>query len=197
MQGRCPAVITAPGEIQTPRLTLRKPVRADAAEIFRQYAGDPEVTRCLDWRPDGSLRQVEELIDTALAHWEEGTSFAWSVILRESGAFLGTIEARIDAYMVNVSYVIARPHWNRGYATEALRGLCAWADGEPEVFRVWAVCAADNPASARVLEKAGMTREGMLRRWTVFPNRGGAPVDCYSYARVRETSAGSSPPGTV
>jgi len=187
-------VITAPDTILTPRLTLSRHVRADAEDIFRTYARDPEATRYLLWRPDGTLAQVEEYLAGVVALWESGSSFAWAIRLRPAGTFVGTIEARIDAYMVNISYVIGSAERNRGYATESVKGVCAWAGAEPDVFRIWAVCAADNAASVRVLEKAGMTREGLLRRWAVFPNLGGAPVDCYSYACVRDGVPGEVSP---
>jgi RimJ/RimL family protein N-acetyltransferase len=186
-------MITAPERLLTPRLVLRKPVLGDAGEIFAAWAQDPEVTRYLMRRPDGSLREVEEFLDRTLAHWERGTSYAWPILLRENGLLVGMIEARVDAYMVNISYVIGRAHWNKGFATEAVREVCAWADAEPEVFRVWAVCAVDNPASARVLEKAGMTREGILRRWVVFPNINGAPRDCYRYSLLRDSARQAAP----
>jgi len=186
-------MITAPEQILTPRLLLRKPVRTDAGDIFSAYAQDTEVTRYLMWRAGGSLHEVEEFLDRTLAHWDRGTSYSWSILLRENRALVGMIEARVDAYMVNLGYVIGRAHWNRGIATEAVRGVCAWADAQPEVFRIWAVCAVDNPASARVLEKAGMTCEGILRRWGVFPNISGAPKDCYSYARVKEPTPHPEP----
>jgi len=48
-----------------------------------------------------------------------------------------------------------------------------------------AVCDVENIASARVMEKAGLSREGVLRRWLVHPNLGPEPRDCYGYARVR------------
>jgi len=179
-------MITAPEQILTPRLILRKPVRGDAGEITGGWARDPEVTRYLMRRSDGNLREVEESLDRALADWEGGSAYAWSVLLRDSGALAGMIEARIDSYMVNISYVLGRAYWNRGLATEAVRGVCAWADAQPDLFRIWAVCAVDNPASARVLEKAGMTREGILRRWAVFPGIDGVPKDCYSYARIKD-----------
>jgi RimJ/RimL family protein N-acetyltransferase len=51
--------------------------------------------------------------------------------------------------------------------------------------RIGAVCDVDNIGSARVLEKSGFVREGLLLRWLVHPNISDEPRDCYSYARVR------------
>ncbi len=56
------------------------------------------------------------------------------------------------------------------------------ADG---IRRIGAVCNAQNLASARVMEKAGLIREGILRRWLRHPNVGAEPRDCFSYALVR------------
>jgi len=76
-------------------------------------------------------------------------------------------------------------YWHHGYATEAGRAVIAWAADLPEVYRVWAVCDVENPASARVLEKLGMSREGVLRRWIIHPNISSEPRDCYVYSKVR------------
>jgi RimJ/RimL family protein N-acetyltransferase len=72
--------------------------------------------------------------------------------------------------------------------TEVVRAVNDWALAQPEVHRVWAVCDVDNLASARVMEKAGMAREGKLRRWAVHPNLSTEPRDFWCYARVKETS---------
>jgi RimJ/RimL family protein N-acetyltransferase len=53
------------------------------------------------------------------------------------------------------------------------------------IFRIWAVCDVDNAASARVMEKAGMQREGVLRRWSVHPNISAEPRDSFCYAIVK------------
>ncbi|MCI0650822.1 MAG: GNAT family N-acetyltransferase [Planctomycetes bacterium] len=68
---------------------------------------------------------------------------------------------------------------------EALRPLVEWALGQVAIHRVWAFCDVDNLASARVLEKLGMEREGILRRWFVHPNVSAFPRDCYSYSLVK------------
>jgi [ribosomal protein S5]-alanine N-acetyltransferase len=63
---------------------------------------------------------------------------------------------------VELGYALARAYWGRGFATEAGTAVVAWALERPEIHRVWAVCDAENVASARMLEKLGMRREGPL-----------------------------------
>jgi [ribosomal protein S5]-alanine N-acetyltransferase len=69
--------------------------------------------------------------------------------------------------------------------SEAASAVVEWGLALPSVFRVWAVTDVDNQASARVLEKIGMQREGLLRRWMVHPNLSPEPRDCWCFARVR------------
>jgi RimJ/RimL family protein N-acetyltransferase len=178
-------MIQAPENIVTPRLLLRKPVPDDAPAVFQEYAHDPEVTRYLTWKPDQTLREVIAFIERAAEGWKKGTTFTWALTLKETGGVIGMIDARVDAYMVNLGYVLGKQHWNKGYATEALQAVLEWTNSEKDVYRVWAVCAVENATSARVMEKAGMCREGILRRWMVFPNIGGTPLDCYCYSHVK------------
>jgi [ribosomal protein S5]-alanine N-acetyltransferase len=69
--------------------------------------------------------------------------------------------------------------------TEALSEVAGWAMRQHDIRRIGAVCDVDNPASARVMEKAGLAREGILRRWLVHPNISPEPRDCFSYALTR------------
>jgi len=69
--------------------------------------------------------------------------------------------------------------------TEALTAVVTWALAQPDIWRIWAVTDVDNTASTRVMEKAGLTREGVLRRWIVHPNLSTDPRDCFCYARIR------------
>lgn len=69
--------------------------------------------------------------------------------------------------------------------TEALAEVARWALDQPGVWRIGDCCDVDNHASTCVMEKAGLQREGMLRRWMVHLALGGAPRDCFSYARTR------------
>ena len=65
-----------------------------------------------------------------------------------------------------------------------------WAIAQPDVHRVWAVADLENVASQRVLEKAGMVREGVLRRWMLVPSQGKVPRDVWCFARVKEGAGG-------
>ncbi len=174
-----------PAIIETERLRLRPPVMDDATAIFETYAQDEEVTRYLTWRPDKSIDETRAFLRRCGASWEQGKAFGMAITGREDGRLIGMIELRPDAHRVELGYVLARPYWGRGLMTEAVGAVTAWALAQPDVHRVWAVCDVANPASARVLEKAGMEREGLLRGWSIHPNLSATPRDCWCYARVR------------
>ena len=68
---------------------------------------------------------------------------------------------------------------------EALQPLVAWALAQPTIYRVWAVTDVENARSAKVLERLGMQREGVLHRWISHPNISSEPRDCLCYSRTR------------
>jgi RimJ/RimL family protein N-acetyltransferase len=173
-----------PNPLLTPRLTLRKTSVDDAREIFATYANDPEVTRFLLWKPGQRLEEIESFLKRAVERWERGDLLTWAITLRESGTLIGMIHVNIEC-SAQVGYVIARPYWNRGYMTEALGAVVDWTLTRGDIYRVWAVCDTENTASARVMEKSGMRREGVLRSYLVFPNLSPTPRDCYCYAKVK------------
>ena len=118
--------------------------------------------------------------------WKEGTAFPWAIIRKTDQQFLGMIEiVAIDHAGVNVGYVLAKKFWGKGYIPEALKAIINWAFLQEEIFRVWAFCDTENIASAKVLEKAGMQQEGILRRWLKLSNISEIPRDCYSYSIVK------------
>jgi RimJ/RimL family protein N-acetyltransferase len=172
--------------ITTSRLALRPPELADAPAIFEGYAQDPEVTRYLIWRPHGSLAETERFLQATIDAWTTGAEWTWVITRRSDGAVIGMLAARPDGgHRVSVGYVLARAAWGRGYVTEALSGVIEALWAIPRVYRIWAVCDVENPASARVMEKAGLRREGRLARYVVHPNVSAEPRDAYLYAITR------------
>ncbi len=157
----------------------------DAAPIFEQYAQDIEVTRYLVWRPHQAIEETHAFLRWCISAWENGSAFPWVLTRREDDHLVGMVEIRIDRYKVELGYLLARPHWGRGYMAEAVQAIIDWALKQNGIYRVWAVCDVENSASARILEKVGMQREGVLRRWSIHPNLSEEPRDCYCYAIVK------------
>ena len=174
-----------PERIETERLVLRKPRMDDVPVIFEAYAQDPEVTRYLVWKPHKNVQETEQFITAYLQLWQMGRDFAYAITLKENDKLIGMFGLHPMKFNLEVGYGLARPFWKKGYMTEALRTMIEWAFTQPEVFRVQATCDIENIASARVMEKAGMTREGLLRRYILHPNLSSEPRDVYMYAIVR------------
>ena len=174
-----------PELIRTPRLTLRRLRLRDAETIFAAYARDRAVARFTTWKPHRSISETRAFLRHCEKRWKEGSGFTWAIV-PHGGELVGAISLRPNGFKADVGYVLARPHWGKGYATEALRAVVEWALGQRGIQRVWAVCDMENPASARVMEKAGLRKEGILRRWIIHPLAGKAPRDCLCYAIAKE-----------
>lgn len=174
-----------PETLDTPRLRLRRPTLDDADAMYRNWASDPEVTRHLTWHAHTGVEESRTVLSAMVERWEKRDAHrAWVLERREDGEVVGLLGSQ--AWQgVYFGYVLGRAWWGRGYTTEALRGACDAALAEPDVWRAWAVCDAENVASARVMEKAGMRFEGVLRRFSRLPAFGDAPRDCRCYARVK------------
>jgi RimJ/RimL family protein N-acetyltransferase len=154
----------------------------DAPVIFATYAADPLVTQYLIWRPHVAVAETQEFLRRAEAAWQEGSASPWVIIRRADGRLMGMIEPLFNGHRVELGYVLGRPFWGQGYMTEAAGAVVRWALDLAPIYRVWAVCDIDNLASARVLEKIGMYKEGVLKRWNIHPNISPEPRDCDCYA---------------
>lgn len=170
---------------ETTRLVARPATEQDAEVIFEQYASDPNVTEYMTWRPHESVEDTLEYIRRCERVWADGTAFPWSLWLKNEEEFAGFIEIRVGATAVDVGYALKSRFWKKGLMTEALTAVIEWSFSNPEIFRVWATCDTENQGSVKVLEKVGMKREGVLRRWLVHPNLSSEPRDAFCYSIVR------------
>jgi [ribosomal protein S5]-alanine N-acetyltransferase len=174
-----------PDRFETARLVMRPIVAADSAAIFDAYAQDADVTRYLIWRPHQSRDETDAYIARCLATPAE-VSRTYVLADRANGSVIGAFDLRWPApYRADFGYVLARKWWGQGLMTEALSEVVSWTSRQDGVFRIGAVCDVTNVASARVMEKAGLAREGLLRSWLIHPNISDEPRDCFSYAKVR------------
>ncbi len=172
-----------PKSFSTMRLTLRPIASDDAQAIFDSYGQDSEVTRYLSWRPHKCIDDTQTYVEMCL---KAETSRVYIMILQSSGDVIGAFDLRIVGHAkLEYGYALARSFWGQGLMTEALTEVVDWALQQPSIWRIGAFADVENMGSIRVMEKAGLQREGVLRRWMIHPNTGDAPRDCVSFARTR------------
>ena len=153
--------------LQSDRLVLRKLRIEDAEDIVNLLAGNCEAVLMMSHMPypctDAAARESIGL------RTQPGAK-AFAITQRLGGPFLGAIGFAGLPEMPSVGYWIGRPHWGRGYATEALR-LVIEHVRSVGTKGLLAETFPENSASARVLEKCGFRDRGMgLRN---YPARGG------------------------
>ena len=158
-----------PETIELARIRLRRPALSDAEAIF-EYGTDPEVAHYADWPMRTSVDQVVESLRGRSARWESGAEYYWVITLPPEDRAIGGVSCCIVEDSAEVGFLLNRRYWGNGFATDAARAIVEWVLSIPSICRVWATCDTENLASARVLEKAGLSRESTLRRSIVRPN---------------------------
>lgn len=176
------AAMKMPDYVETQRLVLRRPQPEDASAMFNGWAQNTEVTRYLTWRPHTSLKESQTVLAGAIAAWNAETRFPYMITRKETGEVMGMIDPRIEGLKVGIGYVIGRAYWGNGYMPEATLAMISWAFRQSTIHRVYATTDLENIASQRVLEKAGMLCEGILREYIIHPNISDIPRDSYMYA---------------
>ena len=154
--------------IETGRLLLRPFAMEDAEAMFRNWAGDDEVTKHLTWPTHSSAEVSRMVLSDWTGHYSEPDFYNWAIVLKENGpepigsiAVVGTSEKVESAH---IGYCMSRAHWRRGIMSEALTALIAFLFDEVGFNRIEADHDPNNPASGRVMEKSGMRHEGIQRQ---------------------------------
>jgi len=181
--------VTEQAVLRTARLVLR-PFRSADAERVRSLIDDPEIARNTLTIPHPyPAGLAEQWISTHAPDWSSGRKGVWAVCLAD-GELVGACGLHFEPAhkRAELGYWIARGHWGRGIATEAVRALVEHAFDDLALERVYAHHFTWNPASGRVLEKAGLRREGLLRAYVQKDGRAEDNV-LYGLARADRPEA--------
>ena len=166
------AEVKAPAEIRTERLLLRRPVAADAASIFENYASDESIGRYPAWQIHRSPLDTEAFLKLAQVEWERWPAGPYLICYGADRTVIGSTGLVFDSpHCASMGYVLGRQWWGKGLGTEAtvaMINLAAQLSVDPLV----AYCHPENIASHRVLEKAGFHRDAVVSGFCVFPNMG-------------------------
>ena len=139
----------------------------DAPAVATAIHGDPEIASWLDQVPQPyGLDDAHEYIAACKRGWAEGAGAFFAVVDPADGTLLGSLGLRLAGLpqgVAEVGYWIAREARGRGVASHAVRLAASWILGEVGIERLQLRADVLNVSSQRVAEKAGFTREGVLR----------------------------------
>jgi RimJ/RimL family protein N-acetyltransferase len=168
--------------LEGPRVILRAPRLDDAEAIFERIASDPEVTRYLSWTPHPCVDETRRVITEFFNVGDETT---WLIELRDGDGPIGLCGwRRPQPHIIDFGYCLGRRWWRQGIMSEVVKLLLDKAGRDRTVYRVTAHCHVDNTASARLLERSGLTFEGRLARYAVLPNISDEPQDCLLFGKA-------------
>jgi RimJ/RimL family protein N-acetyltransferase len=152
--------------IETTRLILRRFKIEDAEDMYENWASDPEVTRFLTWPAHSDVEITKKILTDWVSRYEDGGYFNWAMELKEDGAVIGNISVvklNEDTEAADMGYCMSRAYWGRGLMSEALKAVMDYLFDEVGLNRIAACHDVNNPKSGRVMDKAGMKQEGILR----------------------------------
>ena len=154
-------------QIITGRLRLRLITLDDAPHFVRLFQNDWDAVK-------QTGRMPYPVTEPAMRDWialhAAGASRTFLMARNEDGAALGGVGFGGIGDVHELGYALGRPYWGQGYATEGVFAMIEYARSLG-LKAVQAFTFVENPASARVLGKAGFTDLGVARR--DYPMRGG------------------------
>jgi ribosomal-protein-alanine N-acetyltransferase len=174
--------------LTTRRLRLRAPTPEDAAP-FQALLLLAEVTRFTNWPDAPNKAKVDRSMRWMAKLHKSGKGCAWIIEDRRSGALIGAIRFNSfdKKWKLGVLGYESHPRfWGRGLLTEAVRAVVACGHQHFRLNRIEAWTVPGNPASDRVLQKAGFRHEGTLRQRAWFK---GAFHDFRMFGRIASDPA--------
>lgn len=172
--------------LETTRLVLRPFAIADARRV-QELAGDSKIAETTATVPHPYLDgMAEEWIGKHDGWFKSGSSVQFAIVLKKSNELIGCIDL-IGISKANqkaeVGYWVGVDFWNAGFCTEAMKAVVSYGFDSLNLNKITSRHMSTNPASGRVMQKAGLVQEGLLRQ-EFFKN--GRFVDMYVYGILRE-----------
>lgn len=168
--------------LKTPRLTLRPLTLDDAEKMFQNWTHSVNATKYLTWPPHGNLEVTKDRLRQRITEANE----EWGIVDTQTQELMGVIDVVgeiTETQTKIIGYVLGEKFWNKGYMTEALDAVIAYSFDATAVNRIEATHDIANPGSGKVMEKAGMTFEGILRQ-AARNNQGIVDIAIYSILRA-------------
>ena len=147
--------------LQTERLILRRFVESDAEAMFQNWASSAENLTYVSWDPHPDVEVTRNSIRNWVASYTNPNYYKWAICLKEkTEQVIGDISIVAmdeNASCCEIGYILGKNYWGSGMMTEALKAVLDFCFTQAGFQKVRARYASLNPASGRVMEKAGMS----------------------------------------
>ena len=156
-------------KLETERLILRKINKNDYKKAFKNWCNSEKVERYVTWKKHKDELETKELYDIWVSEYDD-TTYRWIIELKINGDVIGTIGVSkkfLSSSTCELGYCLGDKYWNLGIMTEAVVEVIRFLFEECEAETIWAEYLENNPASGKVMQKAGMKYEGTLRKRVV------------------------------
>lgn len=151
---------------ETERLFIRKLIPTDVYDYF-EIASNPIVSAETIWDRHQNIDDTMNYLQRISSRYEKKEEFHWGIIFKETKKLIGrTGLIMIDSVheKAELGYVLSNQYWNQGITTEATYPILEYAFNIVGFNRIEARCRSNNVGSYRVMEKIGLTFEGVLRK---------------------------------
>jgi RimJ/RimL family protein N-acetyltransferase len=162
-------------EIETTRLLLRMFAPDDLDDLSLIFS-DPDVVRHLGTGLPLRREETEQALSGIVKHWERHGFGRWAVVFKTTGKLIGYGGLRCFQETPELVYLLAKPYWGIGLATEMAQAALRYGFEAQQFERILGMAKVANIASQRVLEKIGMSFE---KTATICEME----VACYSISR--------------
>ena len=147
-------------ELETNRLLLRRFVVEDATAMFENWASDTDNLKYVTWDPHPNPQVTRASIERWLLHYQGENTYKWAICKKDDPAQvigdISVVSQDSQKEMCEVGYILGKKFWGQGLMTEALQAVLRFLLLEVGFKEVQAKYVSLNPASGRVMAKAGM-----------------------------------------
>lgn len=172
--------------IQLDGITLRQIIPEEDHQHYFNYINKPPVAAYLS---NEDLPDSAENAKIELNYWaglfNYRSSFYWAVALQSSNQMIGTCgfnHWNVSQRRAEISYDLDYNYWGKGIMTQAIKAITGFGLEDMLLQRVQATVSIDNLASIKMLEKVGLNRESLLKKYGVLH---GQAKDFYMYAKTQ------------
>ena len=172
--------------IETPRMILRRLTVDDAKIAYDNWCSRDEVAKYVIWDKHESVEVTKTLFKIWEDEYEQNDTFRWICELKDTHDLVGTIDVQkkfINYGTCEIGYCYSNKDWNNGYGTEALKAVVKYLFEECDADTVYAEHMHNNPASGKVMQKAGLKYEGTLKSRVIDKEGRRNDLLCYSITK--------------